>query len=489
MNEATITFVRQHADDDVRQLALYAKHGEDVDLKAALQQIQGRQTARKKLPTWAACDAILYPPHLSMEQCSSEQTARYKATVVAKLLQPAIDTIETIETIETMASIASMPSPQESTLIDLTGGFGVDFSFMAPLFTKAVYVERQEALCRLARHNLHALGLHHTEVVCADSEAYLDTIPSPIKTEQAPFTYTSKSNQAPLPSGGAGGGFFPSGGAGGGSQGGSQRYGTRIFFLDPARRNEQGGRTYGISDCTPDVLALRDELLRKADYVVLKLSPMLDWRKTVDDLGRNHVSQVHIVATGNEVKELLVVLQSQADALTVTCENDGTRFSTTIETIEAIDAIEAIETIETIEAIEAIEAIDAIETIGSIKSMASFPYLYEPNAAIMKGGFFAELSARYGVNQIAQNSHLFVSEQRVEGFPGREFRIKAVTTMNKKELKKALQGIAQANITVRNFPLSVAELRKRLKISEGGSTYIFATTLAHGEHLLFICEK
>ena len=479
MNEATITFVRQHADDDVRQLALYAKHGEDVDLKAALQQIQGRQTARKKLPTWAACDAILYPPHLSMEQCSSEQTARYKATVVAKLLQPAIDTIETIETIETMASIASMPSPQESTLIDLTGGFGVDFSFMAPLFTKAVYVERQEALCRLARHNLHALGLHHTEVVCADSEAYLDTIPSPIKTEQAPFTYTSKSNQAPL----------PSGGAGGGSQGGSQRYGTRIFFLDPARRNEQGGRTYGISDCTPDVLALRDELLRKADYVVLKLSPMLDWRKTVDDLGRNHVSQVHIVATGNEVKELLVVLQSQADALTVTCENDGTRFSTTIETIEAIDAIEAIETIETIEAIEAIEAIDAIETIGSIKSMASFPYLYEPNAAIMKGGFFAELSARYGVNQIAQNSHLFVSEQRVEGFPGREFRIKAVTTMNKKELKKALQGIAQANITVRNFPLSVAELRKRLKISEGGSTYIFATTLAHGEHLLFICEK
>jgi hypothetical protein len=107
----------------------------------------------------------------------------------------------------------------------------------------------------------------------------------------------------------------------------------------------------------------------------------------------------------------------------------------------------------------------------------------------MKGGFFAELSARYGISQIAQNSHLFVSEQRVEGFPGREFRIKAVTTMNKKELKQALQGIAQANITVRNFPLSVAELRKRLKISEGGSTYIFATTLAHGEHLLFICEK
>ena len=451
MNEATITFVRQHADDDVRQLALCAKHGEDVDLKAALQQIQGLQTARKKLPTWAACDAILYPPHLSMEQCSSEQTARYKASVVEKLLQPSIDSIDK----DTIAT------PQEATLIDLTGGFGVDFSFLAPLFSKAVYVERQEPLCQLARHNLQALGLHHAEVVCADSEAYLDTIPSPIKTEQALFTYTSKSNQAPLPSGGAGGGSPCS-----------------IFFLDPARRNEQGGRTYGISDCTPDVLALRDELLRKADYVVLKLSPMLDWRKTVDDLGRDHVSQVHIVATGNEVKELLVVLQSQADTLTVTCENDGTRFSTSIASVTSTASMASTASIE------------SMVSMPSIASIAATPsYLYEPNAAIMKGGFFAELSARYGISQIAQNSHLFVSEQRVEGFPGREFRIKAVTTMNKKELKQALQGIAQANITVRNFPLSVAELRKRLKISEGGSTYIFATTLAHGEHLLFICEK
>lgn len=451
MNEATITFVRQHADDDVRQLALCAKHGEDVDLKAALQQIQGRQTARKKLPTWAACDAILYPPHLSMEQCSSEQTARYKASVIEKLLQPSIDSIDK----------GTIATPKETTLIDLTGGFGVDFSFLAPLFSKAVYVERQEPLCQLARHNLQALGLHHAEVVCADSEAYLDTLPSVSKSNQAPLTYTSKSNQAPLPSGGAGGGSPCS-----------------IFFLDPARRNEQGGRTYGISDCTPDVLALRDELLRKADYVVLKLSPMLDWRKTVDDLGRDHVSQVHIVATGNEVKELLVVLQSQADTLTVTCENDGTRFSTSITSTKSSVSIESTASIE------------SMVSMPSIASIAATPfYLYEPNAAIMKGGFFAELTARYGISQIAQNSHLFVSEQRVEGFPGREFRIKAVTTMNKKELKQALQGIAQANITVRNFPLSVAELRKRLKISEGGSTYIFATTLAHGEHLLFICEK
>ena len=426
MNEATITFVRQHADDDVRQLALRMKQGDDVDLKAALQQIQGRQTARRKLPTWAACDDILYPPHLSMEQCSSEQTARYKAAVAEKL----------IASTETSASTP----PTETTLIDLTGGFGVDFSFLAPLFTKAVYVERQETLCRLARHNLQALGLHHAEVVCADSEDYLEAV---------------KANSE-----------------------------SRFFFLDPARRNEQGGRTYGLSDCTPDVLALRDELLQKADYVMLKLSPMLDWRKTVEDLGRNHVAQVHIVATGNEVKELLVVMQPITETLNVTCINDNNPF--TVE-IKAIDAIAPISSKAAMPTKAPIPSKAPITSKAAMPSISSF--LYEPNAAIMKGGFFAELSARYGVSQIAQNSHLFVSEQRVEGFPGREFRIKAVTTMNKKELKQALQGIAQANIAVRNFPLSVAELRKRLKMSEGGSTYIFATTLANGEHVLFICEK
>ena len=395
-NEATLKYVRQHADDDVRQLALTGSKDPEVDMQAALQQIAGLQTARKKLPTWAACDGILYPPHLNMEQCSSEQTARYKARVVG-LLERTTPT----------------------TLIDLTGGFGVDFSFIAPLFDKAVYVERQEALCQLAKHNFPALGLS-CEVVCADSVDYLHSLTK-----------------------------------------------ATMIFLDPARRDEYGARTYGISDCTPDVLALRDELMEKADYVMLKLSPMLDWRKTVKDLGEQWVRQVHIVSVEGECKELLVVLSKNGEGLRLICSNDGEHFEVTSPT-----------------------------RLSSLSSLARFTsptiptsFLYEPNASVMKGGCFAELAARFGVSALAQNSHLFVSDRLISDFPGRKFRVVAVSSMNKKELKEKVLPLKQANITVRNFPLSVAELRKRLKLSEGGSHYLFATTLARDNRVLLVCEK
>ncbi len=397
MNAETRHFIEQNLDADVRQLALKGCRDEMVDMTLALQQIAGRQTARRKLPTWAALDGILYPPHLGMEQCSSEQTAVYKRSVVSDII---------------------VSKASEGTLIDLTGGFGVDFSFLAPLFKRAVYVERQEVLCQLAHHNFEVLGIN-AEVVCGDGEAFLHQL-----TEHV-----------------------------------------TMIFLDPARRDVNGARTYGISDCTPDVLTLRDELLQNADCVMLKLSPMLDWRKAVVDLGEQWVREVHIVSTSGECKELLLVLtkESSNEGLRLVCKNDEQSFE--------------------------VHQASTAETCLYQSVISPSYYLYEPNASVMKAGCFAELSAHFGIGQLSQNSHLFVAEQPIEEFPGRTFRIIDVSTMNKRELKEKIAPLKQANITVRNFPLSVAELRKRLKISEGGSNYIFATTLASGDHVLIICER
>lgn len=413
MNEATAGFIRAHADDDVRQLALKGVKNPEIDLPFALDQIAGRQTARRKLPTWAASDGIVFPPHLSMEQCSSELTARYKRT---------------------LEEGGGRKAKGGSRMVDLTGGFGVDFSFMAPAFDEAVYVERQPLLCDIARRNFQLLGLHQAEVVCGDTEDYLRQMPR-----------------------------------------------ANLIYIDPARRDRQGQRTYDISDCTPDVVALRDQLLKKADRVLIKLSPMLDWRKAVQNLGADGVSEVHIVSVQNECKELLVVLEEGGEKreereVLVRCVNihsDGT-----LQVFEAHEQPATNVSLSTSDI-----------SLTSLLSPLSSYYIYEPNASIMKAGCFAEVADAFGVSQLASNSHLFSSERLVDGFPGRSFVIDNITTMNKRELRTALTGLTQANITVRNFPLNVAQLRQRLKLSEGGSTYIFATTLADKRHVLLICRK
>jgi hypothetical protein len=409
MNAETRHFIEKNLDADIRKVALQGCRDKAVDLPLALQQIAGWQTARRKLPTWAALDGILYPPHLNMEQCSGEQTARYKCSVCRD-------------------SVATKKSG--STLVDLTGGFGVDFSFLAPYFEHAVYVEQQEELCRLARHNFPLLGFDST-VVCGDGTDYLHTMEH-----------------------------------------------VTMIFLDPARRDAHGSRTYGISDCTPDVLTLRDELLQKADYVMLKLSPMLDWRKAVSDLGEQWVREVHIVSTEGECKELLVLLSVKGSGLRLVCVNDGVLFVVEESEMSANQSTEQAN----------LPAFIGISDLSD-PSSDSPAYLYEPNASIMKAGCFNELAAHFGVSQVAPNSHLFTSDRPVPDFPGRQFVIEAVTTMNKRELRQYLQGITQANIAVRNFPLTAADLRRRLKLADGGSTYIFATTLADNTHVLLVCRK
>lgn len=383
VNQSTLDYIRQHADEDVRQLALRGHKCPDVDLQYALEQIAGRQKARTKLPSWAAIDGIVYPPHLSMEQCSSEATARYKASIAGK----------------------------GALFVDLTAGFGVDMALISQGFQKAVHVERQPQLCAISSENFRLLGLNHIEVVCGDGVAYLHTM----------------------------------------------RH-ADLLFIDPARRDVHGGRTYDISDCTPNVLEILDEMLEKADRVMIKLSPMLDWRKAVADLGK--VNEVHIISVDNECKELLLILSKTKKPLRVFCVNND-------------------------------ECFEVVEGISSQPRPLpqDMRYLYEPNASVMKAGCFALIEQRFGVVQLERNSHLFVSDKEILGFPGRQFLIEKRTSMNKRELKATLADVDQANITVRNFPMSVAELRKRLKLKEGGDVYIFATTISDEGHQLLVCRK
>ena len=394
LTDETLHFIRQHADDDVRALALHARPLPGVDLPAALTQIAGLQTLRTKVPTWAATEGILCPARLSLEQCSSETTARYKADIITAHAGP------------------------RRRLADLTGGLGIDCSLLAPLFAETDYVERQEELCRLAGHNFPLLGLTHIHVHCADGTAFLAGMP--------PADW---------------------------------------LFLDPARRDSHGGKTVALADCEPDVSQLEERLLEKAPNVLLKLSPMLDLTLALHTL--RHVREAHIVAVDNECKELLLVLEkdftADADDIPVTCVNLGSK-----------------------EHVPAIFCFTRRQEQAAPCMLADVPrtYLYEPNAALLKAGAFRSLTNAYGVEKLHTSSHLYTSSRLIPDFPGRTFRIEGWCGWGKKEAKALLNGLKQANLSIRNFPGTVSELRKRLRLAEGGDTYLFATTLSDGRKVL-----
>ena len=445
MNDKTREFVAMHRDEDVRELALKAKRVDGLDLPLALDQIAGWQIASKKLPQWASCEGIVYPPHISMEQCSSQFTAQYKSEITQTLLVPSAtvharmsDSAES--DMQTAKSALHLSDSAESdtlvakrAMVDLTGGFGVDFSYLARGFSQATYVERQRHLCELAEHNMAALGLDQARIVCGDGVEYL-----------------------------------------------SQMDPVDFIYLDPARRDEHGSRTYAIEDCTPNVLELRDLLLAKSRFTLVKLSPMLDWRKAVVDFD-GAVREVHIVATGNECKELLLVLGRPAQA-NARDSVDGTgsyrRLAPHVFCVNDDQRIDY----------DSAKYTQGLR-IGGKPLPDAKRYLYEPNASIMKAGCFDLVEERFGVTQIGPSSHLFVSEQQIADFPGRGFAIEAVGSMNKKDTKRLLNGVKQANIAVRNFPLTAPQLRKKLKLADGGTVYLFGTTMQGGGHVLLRTSK
>lgn len=510
MNQATLDFIRQHQDDDVRQLAFLGSKYPEVDMPFALDQIRGRKMARVKLPRWASIEGIIYPPHISMEQCSSEQTALYKAELAARLLGLSPSSSENgeekekesenasnlhlseicefagkgavdsefakneatckkqqilTESKENVNEIKEEPHEgdfsEETGFVDLTGGFGVDFSYIASrLGVKSMYVERQAHLCEAAKENFGRLGLKNAIVKNGDGIEVLHSFLPKKKDAASADDSLGIIYDQPL--------SLP-----------KTNLGLKLIFIDPARRDDAGNKVVSLKDCTPDVTVLQEEMLSKAYYVIIKLSPMLDWHRAVSEL--NCVKEVHIISVNNECKELLLVLSARnmdemeassadrevkhAGNLRIYCVNDAQSF--------VCDELD----------------MEPSSVKIAPSALEEMQYLYEPNASLMKAGCFGVLSGRYDARMLSKNSHLFVSREPIAAFPGRSFRIIAISSFNKKELKRYLSGIAKANIATRNFPLSVAELRKRLKLKDGGETYIFATTLSDESHVLVITEK
>lgn len=385
-NTATIEFIAQHRNDDVRTLALQAGRYPTVDMREAVTQIEGWQQAREKLPAWAAVEGIIYPPKISMEQCSSEKTAKYKAGLI-----------------------------KGERFADLTGGFGIDFSYIARGFNEAYYIERNERLCNIAKANFSLLDISHAKVMNGNSEELLASLPH-----------------------------------------------LDWIFVDPARRNGDGRKVVALSDCEPNVAEL--DLLSKADRVMIKCSPMLDI--TLAGRQLKNVTEVHIVAVNNECKELILILGS----------NGITGFSTHCVNILK----DGIQKFSFTQGEEDFAVTSYSNEVGK--------YLYEPNACIQKAGCPNSLSARCKVCKLHPNSHLYTSDELAHNFPGRIFEVVEVLGFSKADIKK-VQALGKANITVRNFPENVQQLRKRLKLADGGDNYIFATTLNDGDKALIVCKK
>lgn len=386
MDENTKQFVLQNRNADVRSLAL-KKAPANVDLPFALQQIEARQLLEKKVPSWSENDDLLFPIHLSIEQCSSEATAKYKSNLL-----------------------------KGNTFTDLTGGLGIDSYFISQNFSEANYVEMKTELCDLALHNFEVLNAN-IKVWNESAEDHLEHCQQ-----------------------------------------------VDCLYLDPARRDSNGRKTVSIADCTPNVIELQDVLLQKAKKVMVKLSPMLDVTKAIGEL--RHVSEVHIIAVANECKELVFILERDyCGEPEFHCVNLMTQQPALQFTLDE----------------ERECPLQLAQEIGK--------HLYEPNVALMKGGCFKLLSQRFGTNKLHKNSHLYTSDNLIADFPGRIFEVVGWTPYNKKAKQTLLSDVAKASIAVRNFPLTVAELRKTLKINDGDEVYLFATTLMGDKKVIIRTRK
>ena len=386
MNEITKQFIRENLNADVPTLALKkAPVGTDVSL--ALRQIEARQLLRKKVPSWSENENLLFPVHLSIEQCSSEASAKYKSSLL-----------------------------QGHSFADLTGGLGIDTYFISQYFQQADYVERQAELCDLARHNYDVLKAN-VEVWNETAEDYL----SHCELKDC-------------------------------------------IFIDPARRDTYGRKTVSISDCTPNVIDLQERLLQKAERVMIKLSPMLDISKALEEL--HHVKEIHVVAVANECKELDFIMER---------DYQGEPQFVCVNLLTSQPELHFTQVAE--------------HDCSSKIADGVLNYLYEPNPAVMKAGCFKLLTERFDVFKLHKNSNLYTSEHLISDFPGRIFEVEAWAPYNKKVKQSLMSDVEQASIAVRNFPLSVAELRKSLKIGDGDATYLFATTLKGEKKVLIRTKK
>ena len=390
IDSSTQAFIAAHLNDDMRKLSLQEKKYPGIDFRQAIVQIAGRQKIKDKIPSWYSRCELLLPSQLPLEQCSSESTARYKASLV-----------------------------KGDRLIDLTGGWGVDCAFMAEQFKQVLYFEQQPELCAIATHNFRQMGLSYIETRAVESTQGITTLPL-----------------------------------------------ADCIYIDPARRDTQGKKTVLLSDCTPDITNIADVLLEKTKVLLVKLSPMLDITQALKELPKT--SEVHVVSVDNECKELLFLLCKNGEAerkiYGVNLKKDGTQEVFCFTEPEESEAH--------------CTYTDTVEN-----------YLYEPNTSLLKAGAFKVLAQRYRLKKLHRNSHIYTSVELQKDFPGRIFNCKSVFSPTKSNLKTYLSDITKANITVRNFPATVAELRKKTKLKDGGEDYIFATTLSNNDSVFILCRK
>jgi len=390
MNTETKHFITAHEKDDVFTLKLNYKSDSEVDIDLAIRQINGRQKVRSKVPTYYETEDLLYPVQLSLEQSSSELTAKYKSTICTG-----------------------------HTLVDLTGGFGVDCYFMSSQFKHATYIERQAELCDLAIHNFKVLGRDSIEVVQSETENYLK--------DMNPVDW---------------------------------------IFIDPARRSSSGKKVVLLSDCEPNVAALSKLLLEKANRIMIKLSPMMDITAAMRELP--DTSEIHIISVENECKEVLLILDHSVvtnikmKAVNFGKNNERQLFEYNTE-----------------------EEWNAVATY----SPEIDKYLYEPNASVMKSGAFKLIGNLFKLSKLHINTHLYTSNELSLHFPGRVFEVLNTWGNSKSELNELSKHLPKANITTRNYPLSVEELRKKLKIKEGGDSFLFACTMANNQKVMIECKK
>lgn len=397
LNNPTEQFIREHRTDDVRKLAL-ASHPKDIDIQCALTQISGWQVAKSKLPLWADTDGVIYPRHLSMEQCTSQYIAQYKASVVEQFIG------------------------KDFKMADLTGGFGVDCFFISRSASSTCYNEMSSELCDIALNNYKVLKRPDIAVTCGSAEDFI-----------------------------------------------SQHGTFNLLYLDPARRDGAGRKVVSISDCQPDIKALQDNLLEAAKYVMVKLSPMLDISRALTEL--RNVSRILIIGLEGECKELVFILE---------------RGYTHEPVIEAVD-INADGTPEM-----------AVSSAKSAESALPLPvadpaqlqpgtYISEPSAPYMKSALFRTIAAATGTSLLHSDTHLYWSKTQPEHFPGRIFRLQGIIPFDKKSLSALSK--TQANLSVRNFPETAPQLQQKLKLRDGGSRYLIATTLADGKRILLDLTK
>lgn len=364
----------------IEELALQRKrykHLSDDEWRWMLQQVEGRQRTCDKLPSMAKIDDWWYPVRLSCEQCSSEETARYKAELLKQ--------------------------EAKGRLVDLTGGYGVDTYFLSEYFSEVHYVEQNQELCRIAKHNF-AINRPHIEVHNTHAEDFLKT-------------WDDKA---------------------------------QVIYIDPARRDKNGGKVVRIEDCEPNVVELLPTLLQKSERVMVKLSPMLDITAALRNL--RVPMDVHIVAVSNEVKEVLLV----------------TKIEDTVSRIHAVN-LRSEDEVFIYKMDEEKEAQCPLCDCRRSDSLAEGMYIYEPNTAIVKAGAYKLIGTRYGLTKMSVNTHLYVSKNYVENFPGRVWRLKGALGRDKQTLN--------ASVMTRNYPMSADLLRKKLKIKEGDRLTVIGARL------------